>query len=244
MITVDNIAHQYGSLSAVGGLSFTVQEGEFVSLVGPSGCGKTTLLKIVGGLISPTSGRVLIRGESPERARSGGKIGFVFQRPVLLPWRTATENVELPLEIMDGYVSPDRSAQQILADVGLAGFADALPRQLSGGMEQRVALARALIIRPEVLLMDEPFSALDEILRERLDSEILRLTEALQRTVLFVTHSVAEAVLLSDRIVVLSERPARIKAVLSIALERPRRPGHRSDYHLRLIEEIRQLLIS
>jgi len=210
-------------LNALRPVSFRVEAGEFVSILGPSGSGKSTLLRIIGGLIRPTGGRVwfdggAIDGPNPE-------IGFVFQKTNLLPWRTVVENVLLPLEIKRATV--DQSARDHALDlldlVGLTGFADAYPRQLSGGMSQRVILARTLIQHPRLLLMDEPFGALDALTRERLNLELQRIVGLQAQTVLMVTHSIQEAVFLSDRVLILSERPGHIKAQIPIHLPRPRR---------------------
>jgi len=196
---------------------------EFVSIIGPSGCGKSTLLRILAGLVRPTSGRVLLHGQpltSPRR-----QIGFVFQHPNLMPWRSTLRNVTLPLEIQG--IPPDAAeaqAREMLELVGLADFADALPRDLSGGMRQRVALARALVHDPEVLLLDEPFGALDALTRERMNWELLRIWEARRKTVLMVTHDIQEAVFLSDRVLVMTARPGRIRQEVIIDLPRPRSP--------------------
>lgn len=208
---------------ALEGIDLDVNDREFISLIGPSGCGKSTLLRILADLAKPTDGRVAIDGEEPRRARQERKIGFVFQEPALLEWRRILENVALPLEIagVDRKVRHERT-QELLRLVGLEGFEKSWPRQLSGGMRQRAAIARALATKPRVLLMDEPFGALDQITRDRLNMELVEISEATRATVLFVTHSIREAVLLSDRVVVMTPRPGRISRVLDIDLPRPR----------------------
>lgn len=242
MIEIQHVSHAYGRLPVLSDVTFSVAPGEFVSVLGPSGCGKTTLLKIVSGLVSPASGTVSLHGDPVSGPRPAGSLGFVFQRPALLPWRTARQNVALPLELHRNHANQARDPVEVLRMLGLEGFEDTRPHELSGGMQHRVALARALVFSPPVLLMDEPFSALDELLRERLDTEVLELTERLNQTVLFVTHSVSEAVLLSDRIVVLSERPAQVHAIVGVDLPRPRERERRSVAHLQLIEEVRAIL--
>jgi NitT/TauT family transport system ATP-binding protein len=196
-------------------VDLTVRRGEFVSLIGPSGCGKTTLMRVVADLAAPTSGRILVNGMSPSAARLARAYGYVFQAPVLYAWRNVSRNVELPLEIMGipGAERRERSARY-LAMVGLAGFERKFPWQLSGGMQQRVSIARALAFDPALLLMDEPFGALDEITRDHLNEHLLNLWAQTGKTVLFVTHSIAEAVFLSTRIVVMSARPGRIVTVI------------------------------
>ena len=208
--------------TALDNVSFQVAEGEFVSLLGPSGCGKSTLLRLIADIIAPTSGRLTVAGGSPEAARRAGLFGFVFQESVLFPWLTALANVELPLKV--GRPTRPGNPRELLELVGLREFADYYPHQLSGGMRQRVALARALVTDPQLLLMDEPFAALDEITREAMGNWLLTVWEQTGKTVLFVTHSVPEAVYLADRVVVLSPAPGRIEAMLPIALPRPRRP--------------------
>lgn len=210
-------------VTALTGVSLDIQKGEFISLLGPSGCGKTTLLRIVADLLKSTSGDVLIEGNTPETARLNRKYGMVFQSPVLYEWRTVRKNIELPLELMK-VKKEDRKARadKMLELVGLSKFADHYPHQLSGGMQQRVGIARALAIRPEILLMDEPFSALDEFTREKLHEDLLRIWSKTNKTVLFVTHNIAEAVFLSDRVCVLSPHPGRLSAVVDINLPRPR----------------------
>jgi NitT/TauT family transport system ATP-binding protein len=216
-------------LTALLGIDLTVQRGEFVSVIGPSGCGKSTLLRVIGGLQSPSRGRVLIEGQPPLEAQRRKQVGFVFQDPSLLPWRSVIDNVRLPLEVnrlmgrpADGQTEPER----LVGLVGLDGFRSYYPYQLSGGMQQRVALARSFVTAPSLLLMDEPFGALDEITRSAMRYELLRVwrNEALERgcTVVFITHSISEAVLLSDRVVVLSPQPGRVTATLDIELRRPR----------------------
>jgi NitT/TauT family transport system ATP-binding protein len=197
---------------------------EIVAIVGPNGSGKSTLLRILGGLLPPTSGRVEVAGR--QVLGPDPRVGFVFQEPRLLPWRSARDNVALPLELVGQPPSERRTrADELLALVGITGFPDARPAQLSGGMRQRVALARALALDPAVLLMDEPFSALDALTRERLNVEVLRLWERTRTTTIVVTHSIPEAVFLADRVLVLSPRPAHVAAEIPIELPAPRSLG-------------------
>lgn len=222
--------NNHSSLQALENVSLQINEREFVSLIGPSGCGKSTLLRIISDLIQPTDGTAEIDGSAPREARLARKIGFVFQDAALLEWRTILDNVALPLELA-GVDAEERTARsrELIDLVGLSGFENAWPRQLSGGMKQRAAIARALATKPRVLLMDEPFGALDQITRDRLNIELVRITEATQATVLFVTHSIREAVLLSDRAVVMSPRPGQIVADISIDLPRPRSLATRDE---------------
>jgi NitT/TauT family transport system ATP-binding protein len=208
-------------LLALSGLSLTVAEGEFLAIVGPSGCGKSTLLRLLSGLLRPMSGEVRFRGQPLTTPRRD--IGFVFQRANLMPWRTALGNIILALEI--GRVPQAEMAARahaLITLVGLEGFADAYPRQLSGGMQQRVALARALIHEPSVLLLDEPFGALDALTRERMNAELLRIWSLRRPTVVMVTHNITEAVFLADRVLVMAPRPGRVRAEFPIPLPRPR----------------------
>jgi NitT/TauT family transport system ATP-binding protein len=210
-----------GAVEAVRHVDFDVHDGEFVSLVGPSGCGKSTLLHIVAGLIPYDSGTVHVGGQPVRAGRRD--VGIMLQRPVLLPWRTVIANVLLPADVyaLDGKESRDR-AQQLLELVGLQGFEDKHAWELSGGMQQRASLARLLLPDPSILLMDEPFAALDEFTRERLNGELARLHERLGRSVLYVTHNIPEAVFLSDRVVVLKARPGEVLEIVDIDLPRPR----------------------
>jgi len=212
---------------AVEGVDLQVREGEFMSIIGPSGCGKTTLLRMMGDLETATSGRVWVNGKSPLQARKGREVGVVFQTPALLGWRTVEENVGLPGEVFGDRQVRDR-VRDMIRTVGLDGFERAYPRELSGGMQSRVSIARALTYRPAVLLMDEPFGALDEITRERMQLELLGIWREAQPAVLFITHSISEAILLSDRVVVMSPRPGRIVEDLAVEFPRPR------DAHLRV----------
>ena len=204
-------------------VSLAVQPGELVSLIGPSGCGKSTLLKLAADVLTPSSGAVAVAGAPPAAARRARQFSVVFQNPVLLPWRTVQQNVELPLEIAGRSVADRRRAAAGMIElVGLAGFERARPAQLSGGMQQRVAIARALTLQPSLLLMDEPFSAVDELTRDRLNDELLGIWQRTRAAILFVTHSIEEAVYLSDRVVVLSRRPGQVAATLDIDLGHPR----------------------
>jgi NitT/TauT family transport system ATP-binding protein len=213
---------------AVDDVSLDVGPGELVSLIGPSGCGKSTLLRLVADILQPTDGRIEVDGVSPQQARRRHAFSFVFQNPVMFPWLNLLENVEFALQII-GSKRETRTAiaRELIALVGLDGFEDAMPNQLSGGMRQRAAIARALTMRPDLLLMDEPFGALDEITRERMNFELLRILAQTGAAVLFVTHSIDEAVILSDRILVMTSRPGRIRSVIPIDLPKPRRPADR-----------------
>ncbi len=212
-----------GPVYALEKANLAVRPGEFISFIGPSGCGKTTLLRVIADLEKPTSGSISVNGVTPEAARLGRQYGYVFQAPALYPWRTAEANVMLPLEVF-GYSKAERQerARRYLAMVNLAGFEKKYPWQLSGGMQQRVSIARALSFEPALLLMDEPFGALDEIVRDRLNEQLLRLWAETRKTVIFVTHSIPEAVFLSTRIVVMSPRPGRIIDVIDCDLGDPR----------------------
>ena len=227
-ISIRGLSHEYGTndalVTALTDIELDIDKGEFVSIIGPSGCGKTTLLRIVGGLLTPTLGTVRIDGATPGEARRQRLFGAVFQDAALLPWRTSAENVKLSIELRGPAENDDRRREvdDLLEMVKLDGFHDTYPFQLSGGMRQRVALARALAARPRIILMDEPFGSLDEITRTDMGYELLRIWESRPTTVLFVTHSVAEAVMLSDRVVVLSPRPGEIVDVVDIDLPRPR----------------------
>jgi len=210
-----------GGLRALEDISFSVCSQEFVSVLGPSGSGKSTLLRILAGLLPPTQGQVLYQGEALSGPRRG--VGLVFQRANLMPWRTVLENITLPLELLG---TPRQTtlerAQELVNLVGLQGFEDSLPRDLSGGMAQRVAIARALIHDPDVLLLDEPFGNLDALTRERMGAELLRIWQARRKTVIMVTHSISEALFLADRVLVLTPRPGRLRLDLSVDLPRPR----------------------
>lgn len=232
----------HGDLPAVADISFTVAPGEFLCIVGPSGCGKTTLLQLLGGLLPPTEGQVLLAGSPLTDPPS--EISIVFQKPNLMPWRTVLDNVILPLQIQAVPANETRKrAQETLTLVGLSEFAEAYPKELSGGMEQRVAVGRALIQQPSILLLDEPFGALDALTRERLNSELLRLWTRQNLTAIMVTHNIREAVFLADRVLALSPRPATISAEFLIDLPRPRPNGIQySETFGALAYEIRQAI--
>jgi len=209
------------AVEALRDVSFAISPGQFVSFVGPSGCGKSTLLKLIGGLIEPTSGRITVGEREVKGSRRD--IGMMFQTPVLFPWRTVLENVLLPIEVfgLDRRSAMDR-ARDILRLVGLEDRERAYPSELSGGMQQRAALSRVLVVDPQIILMDEPFGAIDEFTRERLNLELLRIWEERGQTIIFVTHSIVEAVFLADRVVVMGTAPGRVLSVIDVSLPRPR----------------------
>ncbi len=219
-----------GGLRALDRVDLSVDRGEFVSIVGPSGCGKSTLLRLVAGILEPTDGALAVAGHDPRASRSLRDVGFVFQQPTLLPWRTVRGNVELPGQL--GRAPRPVTASEVDSALALVGLADAgrmYPHQLSGGMQMRASLARALVTRPEVLLLDEPFAALDEITRQRLNEDLLTLWLRDAWTGLFVTHNVVEAVFLSGRVLVMGPRPGRITAEVKVPFAHPRLPELRAD---------------
>ncbi len=231
---------------ALEAIDLDIARGEFISLIGPSGCGKSTLLRIIGDLTSPTAGTVTVNGKPADQARRDREYGMVFQAPVLFDWRTVEDNVKLPLEIL-GWDAARRTARAraMLDLVELGDFLKHHPYQLSGGMQQRVAIARALAFEPAILLMDEPFGALDEMTRERMNDEVLRIWEQTGTTILFVTHSIPEAVFLSSRVVVMSARPGRITKIVEVDLPRPRSEDTRgSRRYFELVTEVREALRS
>ncbi|MFL5673829.1 MAG: ABC transporter ATP-binding protein [Chloroflexota bacterium] len=233
-----------GSVTALDGIDLAIRAGEFVSLIGPSGCGKSTLLRLIGDLTSPTGGTLTVNGKTPSRARLDRDYGMVFQAPVLMDWRTIAKNIELPLEIM-GYPAEDRRRRSadLLRLVELEAFADRHPWELSGGMQQRVAIARALSFDPKLLLMDEPFGALDEMTRERMNTELMNIWRRTATTIVFVTHSIPEAVFLSTRVVVMSARPGRISQVIDIDLPADRSVETReSPRYFALVTQVREAL--
>ena len=233
-----------GGVVALQGIDLRVAQGEFVSLIGPSGCGKSTLLRVIGDIVEPSAGTVSVNGKPARRARLDRDYGIVFQAPVLYDWRTVAKNISLPLEML-GWDRAKRNArvEEMLALVELTGFEKLHPWQLSGGMQQRVSIARALSFSPALLLMDEPFGALDEMTRERLNLELLRIWAETGSTVIFVTHSISEAVFLSTRVVVMSPRPGRVAGVVSVDLGRPRTAETREDPRFfELVTEVREAL--
>jgi NitT/TauT family transport system ATP-binding protein len=233
-----------GGVNALQDIDLEVGQGEFISLIGPSGCGKSTLLRVIGDLVEPSSGEILVNGKSAHRARLDRDYGIVFQAAVLYDWRTVAKNIALPLELM-GYDRATRAGRvrELLHLMELDGFEKHYPWQLSGGMQQRVSIARALSFSPALLLMDEPFGALDEMTRERLNVELLRIWAELGSTVIFVTHSISEAVYLSTRVVVMSPRPGRITSVVPIDLPQPRTFETREDPRFfELVTQVREAL--
>ena len=224
-LAVQNLSVEYkggaGRVLALDDVTFSVGRGEFVVLIGPSGCGKSTLLKVICDLLPVSRGTVAIAGLSPEQARRERRVGVVFQDATLLPWRTVLANVRLGIEIV-GDRAAHRSPEELVDLVGLHAFARSVPAELSGGMRQRAAIARALVLQPQLLLMDEPFGALDELSRAELGQELLRIWEATASTIVFITHSVEEAVALADRVIVVSERPGVIVDQITVDLPRPR----------------------
>jgi NitT/TauT family transport system ATP-binding protein len=248
VVRLDGVTKTFpqGNVTALQDIDLELATGEFVSLIGPSGCGKSTLLRVIGDLIQPTRGSVTVNGKSASQARKDGDYGIVFQDAVLFDWRTVAKNIALPLEML-GWDRNRRRTRvgEMLQLVELGGFAEHHPWQLSGGMQQRVAIARALAFEPSLLLMDEPFGALDEMTRERLNLELLSIWETTGATVVFVTHSISEAVFLSSRVVVMSPRPGRIAGVVDIDLPHPRTVETReAPRYFELVTEVRELLRS
>jgi NitT/TauT family transport system ATP-binding protein len=246
VVSLRDVRKQFGrgGVVALEGIDLEVEAGEFISLIGPSGCGKSTLLRVVGDLTDPTGGEVVVNGKPARQARIDRDYGIVFQDAVLYDWRTVAKNIALPLEML-GWDRKRRAERvdEMLGLVELTGFEGHRPWQLSGGMQQRVAIARALSFDPALLLMDEPFGALDEMTRERMNMELLRIWEQAESTILFVTHSIAEAVFLSTRVVVMSPRPGRIADVVPIDLPRPRTVETREDPRFfELVTQVRELL--
>jgi NitT/TauT family transport system ATP-binding protein len=229
-VSLRGVTKVYDSgVMALGPLDLDVSKGEFVSLLGPSGCGKSTALRLIAGLSAPTFGAVGVSHRAGQ-ARAGHSIGFVFQEPTLMPWTSVRENVRLPLKLAHAPVAEANARiSEALAQVGLTEFAEAFPRELSGGMKMRVSLARALVTDPDILLMDEPFAALDEITRFRLNNDLLSLWRNLRKTVIFVTHSVFESVYLSQRVIVMTSRPGRLSAEVRIDAPEPRGEDFRTS---------------
>jgi len=232
------------TVTALDDVSFAVERGGFLALLGPSGCGKSTLLRVVADLIAPSAGTVSVLGMTPEQARRDRALGFVFQDAALLPWRTALENVELPLEVGGGARSAGKaSPRDLLRLVGLEGWENSFPHELSGGMRQRVSIARALVTGPRILLMDEPFGALDEITRDRLNEELRRIWQETGTTILFVTHSVYEALYLGERVLVLAANPGRVSGSLDCELPHDRDLSIReTEPFMRAATRLRDLL--
>jgi NitT/TauT family transport system ATP-binding protein len=238
-------AGRSGTVEALRGIDLAVGDGEFVAVLGRSGCGKSTLLRLISGLLPVSAGEVEVSGERVTKPRRD--IAMMFQKPALLPWRTVLDNVLLPMQIFGGKKADHRDrAQQLLSMTGLSGFEKRLPHELSGGMQQRVALCRSMIAQPRVMLMDEPFSALDALTREELSGELQRVHMELGTTIVFVTHSIDEAVLLADRVVVLSPRPGRIREIIDIDIPRPRTLGRGAHLEevARCSAELHELLMA
>jgi NitT/TauT family transport system ATP-binding protein len=246
VVSIERVTKTFprGNVTALQEIDLQLEAGEFVSLIGPSGCGKSTLLRVIGDLVEPTEGTVTINGKTARQARSDRDYGIVFQDAVLFDWRTVAKNIALPLELL-GWDRARRKERidRMLELVELTGFGDHHPWQLSGGMQQRVSIARALAFEPALLLMDEPFGALDEMTRERLNLELLSIWQQLRSTVVFVTHSISEAVFLSTRVVVMSPRPGRIAGIVPIDLAYPRSVETREEPRFfELVTEVRELL--
>jgi NitT/TauT family transport system ATP-binding protein len=244
VVQIKDVTKRFDETTAVQGIDLEIEPGEFVSLIGPSGCGKSTLLRIIGDLIQPTSGAASVNGKPARQARIDRDYGIVFQDAVLYDWRTVAKNIALPLELArwDRRRRTDK-VKEMLELVELTGFESHYPWQLSGGMQQRVSIARALSFDPALLLMDEPFGALDEMTRERLNLELLRIWEASSSTIVFVTHSIPEAVFLSTRVAVMSARPGRISAIVDVDLPYPRTARTREEPRFfELVTEVRERL--
>jgi NitT/TauT family transport system ATP-binding protein len=244
-VSIHKVSKQFkGGTTALENIDLEIEQGEFVSLIGPSGCGKSTLLRIIGDLIEPSSGQLTVNGKTARQARRDHDYGVVFQDAVLYDWRTVAKNIALPLELAGWDRERRRTRIEEMLDlVELQGFGEHHPWQLSGGMQQRVAIARALSFDPALLLMDEPFGALDEMTRERLNAELLRIWQASSSTVVFVTHSIAEAVFLSTRVVVMSPRPGRVSRIIPIDLPQPRSAATREEPRFfELATEVREAL--
>jgi NitT/TauT family transport system ATP-binding protein len=232
------------AVAALEAIDLSIREGEFVSLIGPSGCGKSTLLRLIGDLTTPSEGEIRVNGKPARQARLDRDYGMVFQAPVLMDWRTVARNIELPLEIM-GFSREERSRRSadLLRLVELEGFEAKHPWQLSGGMQQRVAIARALAFDPKLLLMDEPFGALDEMTRERMNLELMKIWGRTGTTIVFVTHSIPEAIFLSTRVAVMSARPGRITRIVDVDLAQPRTVDTREDRrYFELVTDVRETL--
>jgi NitT/TauT family transport system ATP-binding protein len=246
VVSIQNVTKTFpqGNVTALQDIDLEFTPGEFVSLIGPSGCGKSTLLRVIGDLIQPTSGTVTVNGKPAKQARIDRDYGIVFQDSVLFDWRTVSKNIALPLEMLRwGKERRNARVDEMLELVELKTFGEHYPWQLSGGMQQRASIARALSFEPPLLLMDEPFGALDEMTRERLNLELLSIWERLRSTVVFVTHSISEAVFLSTRVVVMSPRPGRIAGIVDIDLPSPRRvETHEDPRFFELVTEVRELL--
>ncbi len=249
-ISVDRLTVRFegsdGGITALNGVDFKVPEGGFVTMLGPSGCGKSTLLRTIADLVPVGGGEIRVFGRTPEQSRLARDFAFVFQDPTLLPWRSAIDNVRLPLEVGrrgGGALERHAEPEELLALVGLDGREDALPDELSGGMRQRVSIARALVHKPRVLLMDEPFGALDEITRDKLNEELLRIWRETGTTIMFVTHSVPEAAFLGRKCLVLSAQPGRVRGYVDIDLAEPRRLGVRDTLEfVQITSHLRGLL--
>jgi NitT/TauT family transport system ATP-binding protein len=246
VVSIRNVTKTFaqGNVTALQDIELELRPGEFISLIGPSGCGKSTLLRVIGDLIQPTSGTLTVNGKTARQARIDRDYGIVFQDSVLFDWRTVSKNIALPLEML-GWSREKRKARvtEMIELVDLKGFGDHYPWQLSGGMQQRASIARAFAFEPALMLMDEPFGALDEMTRERLNLELLSIWQRLRSTVVFVTHSISEAVFLSTRVVVMSPRPGRVAGIIDIDLPDPRGDETREDPHFfELVTEVRELL--
>lgn len=242
MIELEDVTVDYGRVRAVEDVSLSIDNHEFVTVIGPSGCGKTTLLRVIGGLQDPTSGTVSVDGRQPQELHAEAKIGYVFQQHTLFPWMSALENVTF-LRRMAGKDPAPQGAREWLESMGLEGFTDVAPSELSGGMKQRVAIARALHLGAEVLLMDEPFGELDEITRDRLSIEVADVWRQERKTVVFITHSVPEAVFLGDRCVVMADEPGRIIEEFDIDLPRPRDESvYESEAYHDIVADLRSVI--